>query len=81
MRVQVLCFASAREATGTGAHETVLAEGATIQSLADHLVSTFPALAEVLPTLRFAVGVTFCDAAHVLHDGATVALIPPVGGG
>lgn len=81
MHIEVRCFASAREAVGASQLDVELASPATIADLATHLTALYPQLAQELPSLRFAVGTTFCAPETPLDDGATVALIPPVGGG
>jgi molybdopterin converting factor subunit 1 len=81
VNVDVRYFAAAREATQL-AHETLpIAAGATIAQLAEALVARHPALAGALPHLRFALDEAFVGLETPLTDGATVALIPPVGGG
>ncbi len=81
MNVDVRYFAAAREATRL-AHETLpMAAGATVAELAEALLARHPDLAGALPHLRFALDEDFVGLDAPLTDGATVALIPPVGGG
>ena len=61
MRVNVLLFASAREAAGTAELTLDLPEGATVQEALDALVSVHPALAPLLPSCRTAVNEEFAD--------------------
>ena len=74
-------FAGAREAVGAAAERVTLAEGATVADAVRGLVARHPTLGGALPTLRFALGAAFVPADAALHDGAVLALIPPVGGG
>lgn len=81
MRVQVRYFASAREATGLEQEELGLEPGATVAGALAALEARHPALVPLRPNLRFAVDTAFVEPGDRLADGATLALIPPVGGG
>lgn len=79
--IQVLYFAAAREAAGTG-REAVEPVPATVADLRRALVARHPALARVLPRCRIAVDQAFVDGdAAQLRDGAEIAIVPPVAGG
>lgn len=81
MRVRALFFAMAREAAGASAADLVLRDGATVGEAMDALGEKFPALRSRLPHFRFAVDQEFAKLDAVLHDGAELAVIPPVSGG
>ncbi len=81
MRIQVLLFASARDAAGASSIELDLPAGATVEDVRGALSSAFPALGPRLPHVRFAVDREFAAAGAALHEGAEVAVIPPVSGG
>lgn len=81
MQVQIRYFAAAREAAGTTAEPVTIDPGATVADVAAELVRRHPALAAVLPSLRFALAEEFVKPEAPVTDGATLALIPPVGGG
>ncbi len=81
MRIDVLFFGAARERAGLSRDALVLGDGATVAEARAALGERFPALAAVLPHVRFAVNERFVDAAAPLGDGDVLALIPPVAGG
>ncbi len=81
MRVQVRFFAAARERVKVGSLELELADGATVADLTRALTERFPALTPLWPHLRIAVDQDFATPEVPLHEGAEVALIPPVAGG
>lgn len=82
MRVRLLYFAAARERVGLTRETLELSGGAwTVEALLEHLASTHPALAPLLPHLRVAVDQRFVEPSAPLLDDAEVALIPPVAGG
>lgn len=81
LRIQVLYFASAREAAGVGAETVEVPEGARVAALRALLGARHPRLADAWPTTRFAVGERFAADDDPLGPGAVVALIPPVSGG
>ena len=80
MHVQVRYFAAAREAAGTGEEPLELAEDVTVADAFRVLVER-PPLAPLADRLRFAVDAAFVHPDARLAAGATLALIPPVGGG
>lgn len=81
MRIQVLYFASAREAAGVGAETLEVPAGARVASLRALLGTRHPRLAAAWPTTRFAVGERFAADDEPLETGSVVALLPPVSGG
>lgn len=81
MRVRVLLFAGAREAAGTGSVELSVPEGATVSAAREALGERFPPLKPRLERCRFAVDREFADLAARLHEGAELAVVPPVSGG
>jgi molybdopterin synthase catalytic subunit len=81
MKVHVRFFAAARERVKTTSLELELPEGSTVAQLTAALTAQFPPLASLWPHLRVAVDQEFAEATQPLHDGAEIALIPPVAGG
>ncbi len=81
MRIQVRYFAAAREATGLESEALELAEGATVGDAFAALVDRHGALEPLRSQLRFALEAEFATETDALPGGATLALIPPVGGG
>ncbi len=81
MKVALHLFASAREAVGQREVCLDLADGATIEDLKQRLAGDYPALEPMLKTIVFAIDDEYVPFAQRLHDGAEVALIPPVSGG
>jgi len=81
MRIQVLYFASAREAAGVGAETIDVPEGTRVATLRTLLGGRHPRLAAAWPSTRFALGERFAADDDALETGSVVALIPPVSGG
>lgn len=81
MQIHVLCFASARDAAGTGRIELDIEAGATVDAALASLVDRVPQLGPLRATLRVAVDEEFAAGSDVLRPGATLALLPPVSGG
>ncbi len=81
VRIDVLCFAAARDAVGEATLNLELEAGACVADARVVLVALHPALARAVPSLRFAVNEEFVNPDHVLREGDTLALLPPVSGG
>ncbi len=82
MRAQLLYFAAVRELVGRSEEDVTLGEEVrTIRDLRQWLAARNPALGARLGSVRFALDEEFVDDAAALHEGAVVALIPPVAGG
>jgi len=81
MTVEVLLFASLRDAIGETSVRIEVSDGSTVADVARALFRDYHAerLGE-LP-VRYAVDEAFVPDAHVLCDGDCVAIIPPVSGG
>ncbi|MBP8183537.1 MAG: molybdopterin converting factor subunit 1 [Rhodoferax sp.] len=83
MKVQILYFASIREAVGTGT-ESLETAATTIAALRDELIARGGGYADSLArgkALRAALNQTLSDESAALVDGAEVAFFPPVTGG
>ena len=80
MRVEVLFFAAARERAGCDRASFELSRP-TVAELSLAIAERHPALAPLLPRLRFAVNRAFAAPTQALAEGDEVALIPPVAGG
>jgi len=81
MQVQVTFYGVLQQIIGARRLTLELPAGADVGALADALVGQYPALAERLPTVAFAVGDALVDRRHTLHPDDHVALLPPVSGG
>lgn len=81
MEIKVLCFASTQDATGARELTFACGDTATVRGAADALAAAYPALAPIVPRLRFAVNEEFADDDTPLHAGDVLALLPPMSGG
>lgn len=81
MRVSVLYFAAARERAGLASESLELPALATAAQALEAVFAKHPALAPLRDRLRLAVDQEFTPPDRALHEGAELALIPPVAGG
>ncbi|GAB4216467.1 MAG: MoaD/ThiS family protein [Sandaracinaceae bacterium] len=82
MRVTLLYFAAVRDLVGIASEEVDLpASVVTVGALGSWLEARHEPLAGRLASVRFALDEQFAGSDEALHDGAVVALIPPVAGG
>jgi MoaE-MoaD fusion protein len=83
MRVQVIPFGVLKDWLGASATTVELPDGASVGVLLERLRTTLPAgaAAGVLGSIAVSVNAEYAQAAHVLHDGDEVGLLPPVSGG
>lgn len=81
MRLRLLAFASAADALGSGEVELELPDGTGSRELGTELVSRFPRLEPLWSRMAVAIDGEITRGDATLHDGAEVALLPPVSGG
>jgi molybdopterin converting factor subunit 1 len=81
MRIRVRLFALAKELAGADILDIDMTAGACIGELRTCLEKERPALASLLKQSAWAVNQEFAGLTTPLHDGAEVAVLPPVSGG
>ena len=81
MRVTVLFFAQARDRAGSDRASLELPEGSRVSDAMDRVRRAHPSLAELEAHLAIAIDGQLARANAALHDGAEMALLPPVSGG
>jgi molybdopterin converting factor subunit 1 len=81
VKCHVLLFAQLREAVGWDQLMIELRERATISEALDKLCAEHAPIAQMRGRIALAVDETYRPMNYVLHDGCTLALIPPVSGG
>ena len=81
VQIELRYFADAREAAGCDGETLSVGESACVRDLLDAACTAHPLLLGVGEECRVAVNEAFASEDTRLEDGATVALIPPVGGG
>ena len=81
--MQVIPFGVLKDWLGSSAKTLELPDGASVAVLLERLRTTLPAgvAAEVLGSIAVSVNAEYAQAAHILHDGDEVGLLPPVSGG
>lgn len=81
MRVTVLLFARLRELVGRSEVECDVAAGASVADVWQALAAGHPALEPFGGSVSCAVNEDFARPDARVHDGDTVAFLPPVSGG
>jgi molybdopterin converting factor subunit 1 len=81
VKVSLLLFAGLRDAIGQRHVRLELAEGSTVMDLIGSLEAEYPPLGPLLQRVVCAIDEEYVAREARLHDGAEVALIPPVSGG
>ena len=81
MKVRVLFFSILQDLTGEKETVMDLPDDATMTGLLDRLFERWPKLREWDQSLLLAVDQTYVKRHAPLHDGAEIALMPPVQGG
>jgi MoaE-MoaD fusion protein len=81
MKVSLRLFAAARDAVGERNICVEMQDGATVSDLKERLAYDYPRLEPMMRTLVFAIDDEYVPFEEKLHDGAEVAVIPPVSGG
>ena len=81
MAVHVRFFAGIVPLVGEKHIDVAIAAGTTVAALKDRLAETYPVLEAFMSTYVLAVEEEVQSPDHVLRDGDTVDLIPPISGG
>lgn len=86
MKIQILLFATAREAVGTGRMDIEISNECDTEQLRALLAQQYPALASLVldrQSITLALNEEYVGEGQILplRDGDTVALIPPISGG
>jgi len=81
VKIKVLAFASAASALGGSRIEIEVPEGAGLDRLRELLTGKYPDLEPIWDRLALAIDGELVGSDALLHDGAEVALLPPVSGG
>jgi molybdopterin converting factor subunit 1 len=81
MKLRVLFFSVLRDITGTDEITLEVPAGATMRTLLDQIESRWPKLRAWQNSLLLALDQTYVKRDAPLHDGAEVAIMPPVQGG
>jgi len=82
IKVRVLYFAQARDLSGSKEEELAIAKPAYVDGLVSKAVEIHPRLVGIRQILRVIVnGIIAYEGNVELHDGDTVALMPPIAGG
>lgn len=79
--VDILLFASLAEVAGTDRLAWDAPEGSSVQDVIDWCVQAHPPLARWQTSIATAINETYVNRDHPVHQGDTLALIPPVSGG
>src|SRR3989454_3627602 len=81
IRVKVLFFGAARDATGTDEARLVLDPPHDSQNALEQVLATYPALRRFGKSLLFAVNQEYAHPNRQISDGDELAVFPPVSGG
>lgn len=81
MKLHLLFFSILRDITGSESVEFTLDSGSTVASLLVALYQRWPELGKWDASLLVAVDQSYVKREAVLHEGAEVAIMPPVQGG
>jgi len=81
MKLRVLFFSVLKDITGTDEISVELPGGSVLADLLAQLENRWPELRAWAPSMLLAIDQTYVKRDAPLHDGAEVALMPPVQGG
>ncbi len=81
IKINVLLFGACREAAGTDQLSIDLAPAMDVAGAFTALSLRLPQLADFRRSALFAVNEEHVRPHHLLHDGDTLAIFPPVSGG
>jgi molybdopterin synthase catalytic subunit len=81
MNVQVQFYAQLRDVAGKSETSVELPPNSTVQDLLEHIYHETPALRAHDKTILIGSGVEFVDRGHIVQNGDTISVMPPVQGG
>lgn len=81
MQLTVLYFAQAARLSGAGEETLQLPDSVSLAELQERLLRSHPQLSALAENLQWAVDEQIAEADTVLHEGCTVAVLPPFSGG
>ena len=81
IRVKMIYFAQAREATGTRTEELILEEKSTVLTALSRALAAHPKLRPLENSIKVAINEEIMQEDTPLQQGDRVALLPPVVGG
>jgi molybdopterin converting factor subunit 1 len=81
MHIHVKLFAILRDRADAAEAEIELPAGSAVCDAVGLVAERYPATADLLTRIAFAVNREYVPASTELHDGDELALIPPVSGG
>ena len=81
MSIELLLFAEVARECGTQRLSVPCEAGSTVDQLLAGLTESHPQIAARREVIAVAVNECYVNRDHVLHDGDTIAIIPPVSGG
>jgi cyclic pyranopterin phosphate synthase len=82
MRVKLVFYGGLKRTIGAGEHELAVdSHELTVEELLDLLAERYPQVRGSLPSVACAIGARIVGRDHRVHDGDTVAILPPVSGG
>ncbi len=81
IKVRAELYSRLKEIVDASVIELSVPENATIKNLFEQLKKSYPELRDFDKSVLFGIGVEFVDRNHVLNDGDTIAIMPPVQGG
>ncbi|HZW85331.1 MAG TPA: MoaD/ThiS family protein [Nitrososphaerales archaeon] len=81
MRVRVVYFASARDASGKSREQVSIEGSPRIEDLAGRLQRLHPGLGKLHKSIRYSVNLEIVEANHQLREGDEIGVLPAVTGG
>ena len=81
MVIRVKLFAILRERAGVSEATLDLPDNSTAKAASEALVTRFPAIADSMSGVAFAINQGYSPSSTLLQAGDELALIPPVSGG
>jgi molybdopterin converting factor subunit 1 len=81
IRVRLLYFGQARDASGTGEEEFALPDGSSVKVLLGESSAAHAKIGTMRRSMQIAVNEEIAEPGRLLKDGDVVAFLPPVAGG